>query len=85
MGLRDEWESDDTNVANVGCRISRWVDGFEGDDRVFVLEQLSSRTSTDALLRWWQRKNISTPGKQRLNDHRMRRCTCPDEYGGRIA
>lgn len=60
----------------------RWLDGFEGDDRVFLIELLESDRSTMSLSRSFQKAGLEPIGKQALNDHRAGRCTCPSDAEG---
>lgn len=84
MGLRDEFQTDET-LNPTGCRVSQWLDYFDLEDRDFIIELLESRRPTDQLKLWFEKKGLPPIGKDKLNDHRRARCTCPVDAAGQIA
>ena len=59
MGLRDEWESEDTgNAGGKDCGVWKWLAGFDEEDRGFLLDKLGNRdVSSEGLVDWLKRKD----------------------------
>lgn len=84
MSLRELFNTD-LAMNPRGCRASKWVEAFDGDDQDFLYELFESPTPTDTILSWIRRKDLPIIGKQSVNDHRRGRCTCAENTRGRMS
>lgn len=83
MGLREAFAADQPVVSS-DCPTWRWLDAFAKDDREFLIELMENPAeSTDKIILFIKRQGLPGTAADSMNHHRMRRCPCNPEHGGR--
>jgi hypothetical protein len=83
VSLREAFNTDASVADSNRCRLYRWLGGFDGDDRAFLVELLESTRPTARIIEWANRQGLPQISADKMNGHRDGRCTCADDVEGR--
>ena len=83
--LRERAAGEAAATTETGCPLWGWLNGFEGDDRAFLVEVLESDKSGRTVYLNFKRWELPPVGQEAIREHRGRRCLCGPDIPGRKA